>query len=191
VRVPPGGGRDSTPQNQAVPVSGLARVYFTKKAVLIQIGFQAARDLGFLDRDQLVYTSDQHGEGTFKRVDGLPPGAEELLDRAWEADRQRIQKGALSMMTWNEAWHLCKRASWAVFEVYEQLRQERGLSLPTDHGYSDAHRQKSEQAQERRVAKLPQLGKSPITPQPTAPDRKSDRKRKPSRAPAIALLPPA
>jgi hypothetical protein len=190
VRVPQQGGRDSTPQNQAVPISGLARVYRNKKAVQIQLSIQAARDLGFLDRDQLAYTSDQSGQVTFWRVEGLPIGAEALLDQAWEADLQRIANGALFMQCWNEALHRCKRSPGTFREVFTLLLQEKGLSLPTGRGYSDVHRQKSEQAQERREAKLPQLSEPPIEPQPTATDRKPERKRKPPRAPTVTLLPP-
>jgi hypothetical protein len=159
--------------------------------VQIQIGFQAARALGLLNRDQLAYTSNQNGRLTFERVDGLPIGAQQLLDRAWEADRQRINNGALYMQCWNETLHRCKRSPWLIPIVYKQLLQEMGLSLPTDRGYSDAHRQKSEYAQEHRTAKLPQPGESPTKPQPAATDRKPDRKRKPPRASAIVLQPPA
>jgi hypothetical protein len=191
VRVPQEGGRDSTPREQPSAISGLARVYRNKKSVQIQIGIQAARDLGLLDRDQLVYTGDKNSDLTFKRVDGLPIGAEQLLDRAWEADRRRVDNGVLRLRCWNEALHRCKRSPWLTPVVYEQLLQEMGLSLPTDRGYSDAHRQKSEHAQERRKAKLPQLSEPPVEPQPAATDRKPGRKRKSPRASATALLPPA
>jgi hypothetical protein len=189
VRVPPGGGRDSTPREQPSAISGLARVYRNKKSVQIQIGIQAARDLGFLNRDQLVYASDQSGQVTFKRVDGLPIGAQQLLDRAWEADLQRIDNRALYMQCWNEALHRCKRSPGTPTEVYKQLLQEKGLSLPTDRSYSDAHHQKSEQAQERRKAKPPQLSEPPVEPQPAATDRKPRRKRQFPYAPMTALVP--
>jgi hypothetical protein len=191
VRVPPGGGRDSTPQNQAVSISGLARVHFTRKSVQIQIGFQAARALGLLDRDQLAYTSDQNGRLTFDRVDGLPIGAQQLLDRAWEADRQRVDNRVLFMQCWNEALHRCKDSPWLTTVVYEQLLQEMGLRTPDGRGYSNSHRQKSEQARERHKAKIPQGGVSLTEPQPVATDRKPRRKRKPSRASAITLVPSA
>jgi hypothetical protein len=191
VRVPPRGGRGLTPQNQAGSASGLARIYFYRRSVRIQFGFQAARALGFRDRDPLLFTVDQHRRLIFDRVDGLPIGAQQPLDQAWEADLQRIQKGALRMQCWNEALHRCKRSHENLVEVYTQLLQEKGLSLPTGRGFGDAHRQKSEQARERRKAKPSQGEELPAEPQPVAIERKPGRKRRPSHVPAIAPLPPA
>jgi hypothetical protein len=191
VRVLPQRGGDSKPQKRTGAVSGLARVYYTSKSVKIQFGFQAARDAGFRDRDQLVWAVDQHGRLTFERVDGLPTEAEALLDQAWEADLQRIANGALFMQCWNEALHRCKRSPETFPEVFTLLLQEKGLSLPTGRGYSDAHRQKSEQARALPTAKLPQGGESPAEPRTVATDRKPGRKQKPSRASTIALAPSA
>jgi hypothetical protein len=177
VRVLQEGGIDSPPRERTEAVSGLARVYRNKKAVQIQISIQAARDLGLLDRDQLVFTSDQRGHLTFKRVDGLPIGAEQLVDQAWEADSRRIHQAALRMQCWNAAARLCKRSPGAFAAVYEQLLQEMGLRTPSGRGYSDSHRQKSEQARERRGAKLSQLYEPSVELQPVATKRKPRGKR--------------
>jgi hypothetical protein len=190
-RVPQGEGGGSLLQDPRLEVLGSGRAYYKKRGFSIEGARRLGQEAGFLGKDQVIYLYHPDIGLIIRRADGLPIGSEVLLDQALEADRQHSQNAMLRMQCWNEALHRCKHSPWLTNAVYEQLLQQMGLRTPSGRGYSDSHRQKSEHAQDRRKAKLPQPGELSTTPQPTATDRKSDRKRKPLRSPAIAPLPPA
>ena len=188
--MPPGEGGASPLQDPRLKVLGTGRFYAGQRDGKLQAARSTWREAGILHRDTFVLSLHPDGFLILSRADGKPLGSEILLNRAFEADRQHLQEGFTRKLMWNEAERVEARSPGAGRALLDELVRQGQYRAPSGQGFSSWHQDKSEQARERREAKLPQGGELPTEPQPTAFQSPTGRKRKPSRASAVTLLSP-
>jgi hypothetical protein len=191
VRCLPGRGGGSPLQDPRLQVLGTGRLYLGKRDGKLQAARSTWRDAGILHTDSLILALHPDGFLIAFRADGTPLGSETLRNQAFEADRRHLQEGFTRKLMWNEAERVEAISPGAGRALLDELARQGQYRAPSGRGFSPWHQAKSEQARERRKAKLPQLSESPVEPQPAATDRKPGRKRKSSSIPAIALRPSA
>jgi hypothetical protein len=187
----PGRGGASPLQDPRLKVLGTGRLYLGKRDGKLQAARSTWRDAGILHADSLILTLHPDGFLIVSRADGKPLGSEILRDQAFEADRQHLQEAFTRRLMWNEAERVEARSPGAGRALLDELARQGQLRVPSGRGFSPWHQAKSEQARERRETKLVQGEELPAEPHPRRGLKQPGRRRKPSRIPAIAPLPPA